>query len=398
MNSHVLTLVPTRRLGGLLREAREASDLSLDELAADSPHFDVVDLREIEEGDRALNEAEREQVVALYPVDPDTMVPGRTDLVVDLAHHRLATADRTQPLAGPAPTADEVLSSYLSLVYALRCTTPGTRVPLRQADLDVLGRALTLATPEVEHRLVELMASPTPDLRRRSRLLRVRVLVPAAVLLAVTAVGALVVTTRIDDSRSSTPPAVVVPTGAQIDGAATRDAQPRRLGRAPRGPGRSPRRRQPPGGRGGPGRSAGGQRGGPTASRCRPIARRRTARPAPPRPRPDPSGLRSRSPVGHTTGVHDWLVAGALVEGPEGLLLVQNRRRNGSSDWSPPGGVIDEGESVLEGLAREVTEETGLVVTDWSETDLRDRGARPRPGLAAAGRGVPGPRAGRASW
>ena len=65
--------------------------------------------------------------------------------------------------------------------------------------------------------------------------------------------------------------------------------------------------------------------------------------------------------------MRDWLVAGAVIEGPEGLLLVENRRRNGSSDWSPPGGVIDEGEAVLAGLAREVLEETGLVVTAWSE-------------------------------
>ena len=35
------------------------------------------------------------------------------------------------------------------------------------------------------------------------------------------------------------------------------------------------------------------------------------------------------------------------------------------SDWSPRGGVIDEGEAVPEGLAREVLEETGLVVTGW---------------------------------
>ena len=48
-----------------------------------------------------------------------------------------------------------------------------------------------------------------------------------------------------------------------------------------------------------------------------------------------------------------------------GVLLVRNRRRNGSLDWSPPGGVIDEGESVLEGLTREVEEETGLRVTEW---------------------------------
>jgi 8-oxo-dGTP diphosphatase len=63
--------------------------------------------------------------------------------------------------------------------------------------------------------------------------------------------------------------------------------------------------------------------------------------------------------------VHRWLVAGALIEGDQGLLLVRNRRRNGREDWSTPGGVIDEGETVLGGLAREVREETGLVVTAW---------------------------------
>jgi len=63
--------------------------------------------------------------------------------------------------------------------------------------------------------------------------------------------------------------------------------------------------------------------------------------------------------------MRDWLVAGALLEGPEGLLLVCNRRRDGSVDWSPPGGVIDEGETVHEGLSREVHEETGLLVTGW---------------------------------
>jgi 8-oxo-dGTP diphosphatase len=65
--------------------------------------------------------------------------------------------------------------------------------------------------------------------------------------------------------------------------------------------------------------------------------------------------------------VREWLVGGALIRSGSRILLVRNRRRNGSSDWSTPGGVIDEGESLLEGLTREVLEETGLVVKRWAE-------------------------------
>ena len=62
------------------------------------------------------------------------------------------------------------------------------------------------------------------------------------------------------------------------------------------------------------------------------------------------------------------MVAGGLVENATGaILLVQNRRRNGSLDWTPPGGVIEvgAGETVRDGLTREVAEETGIVVEGW---------------------------------
>jgi 8-oxo-dGTP diphosphatase len=64
--------------------------------------------------------------------------------------------------------------------------------------------------------------------------------------------------------------------------------------------------------------------------------------------------------------MRQWLVGGGLILGEGGLLLVRNRRRNGDEDWSPPGGVIDEGETLLAGLTREVAEETGVVVTRWA--------------------------------
>jgi len=63
--------------------------------------------------------------------------------------------------------------------------------------------------------------------------------------------------------------------------------------------------------------------------------------------------------------MRDWVVGAALMWSDDGLLLVRNRRRNGRDDWTPPGGVIEEGEPLLDGLTREVQEETGLIVTEW---------------------------------
>jgi 8-oxo-dGTP diphosphatase len=65
--------------------------------------------------------------------------------------------------------------------------------------------------------------------------------------------------------------------------------------------------------------------------------------------------------------MREWTVAGALLETPEGVLLVRNVRRGGFEDWSTPGGVIDdEDDTLLAGLTREVEEETGLRVSEWS--------------------------------
>jgi 8-oxo-dGTP pyrophosphatase MutT (NUDIX family) len=72
--------------------------------------------------------------------------------------------------------------------------------------------------------------------------------------------------------------------------------------------------------------------------------------------------------------MRNWVVGGALIPrvgGAEldGLVLVGNRRRDRTIEWTPPGGVIDRGESIRQGLEREVFEETGLTVAGWA--DLR---------------------------
>ena len=54
-----------------------------------------------------------------------------------------------------------------------------------------------------------------------------------------------------------------------------------------------------------------------------------------------------------------------MIERDGQVLLVHNLRRSGRTDWSTPGGVIDAGETLLQGLTREVEEETGLRVTAW---------------------------------
>lgn len=82
-----------------------------------------------------------------------------------------------------------------------------------------------------------------------------------------------------------------------------------------------------------------------------------------------------------TSSLRAWTVAGGIVEGPDGILLVRNRRRWGAHDWSPPGGVIDAtDDGILEGLTREVFEETGIRVTAWDGPVYQVRAVAPDMG------------------
>jgi len=64
---------------------------------------------------------------------------------------------------------------------------------------------------------------------------------------------------------------------------------------------------------------------------------------------------------------------GAVVVDGERVLLVQRGHEPSKGKWSLPGGILELGESLAEGVAREVLEETGLVVEIIELVELLDR-------------------------
>ncbi|WP_182905868.1 NUDIX hydrolase [Microbispora sp. H13382] len=56
---------------------------------------------------------------------------------------------------------------------------------------------------------------------------------------------------------------------------------------------------------------------------------------------------------------HSVSVAGVIVDDHDRVLLT---RRADNGDWQAPGGVLELGEAISDGLRREVLEETGLII------------------------------------
>ena len=63
---------------------------------------------------------------------------------------------------------------------------------------------------------------------------------------------------------------------------------------------------------------------------------------------------------------------GAVVISPQGLLLIKRGNRPRMGAWSLPGGAQDLGETINEGIIREVKEESGLDVEVLEIVDVVD--------------------------
>src|SRR6266852_3152490 len=76
------------------------------------------------------------------------------------------------------------------------------------------------------------------------------------------------------------------------------------------------------------------------------------------------------------------LGVGAIIIEAERVLLVERGREPLKGYWSLPGGVLEVGEKLADGLSREVLEETGLAIEPLSVVEIFERIMRDATGAA----------------
>lgn len=64
-------------------------------------------------------------------------------------------------------------------------------------------------------------------------------------------------------------------------------------------------------------------------------------------------------------------VSAAIFDGDR-VLLVKRSKAPYKGAWSLPGGRVEPGETLLAAIRREISEETGLVLTDFSPVHMRE--------------------------
>lgn len=195
------SLVPPRRLGALLRAARETAGRELTDLTSGAG-LSVVELDDIEHGRGRLDEATLAALVGAYGIEGAGLVPARSQLVIDLDEGRISV-HRADVDVDASHGPDAVLTRYLALVYRLRSMPLETPLPLRDVDIDVLSTSLQLDTDDIETRLRRLMDGQTHVERDQARIKRQLLLPLVGVVIAATAVGTLVLVADRSDQPTS---------------------------------------------------------------------------------------------------------------------------------------------------------------------------------------------------
>ena len=196
------SLLPPKRLGTLLAEARLSGGYSLVE-AADSlgDAWSPLELLEVETGRRPVLDPDLEVLTDLYGIPTTSLIPERSRLVIDLDEGVLGVGSQQVVLGGETAQEREVLSQYLAMVYTMRDLRPGLTVPLRTPDLEVLSTALHRPSDELEDELLQMMVDAGTIVEPRMARLRGRLLIPAVgLIVAATTAGMLLLVSNDSDA------------------------------------------------------------------------------------------------------------------------------------------------------------------------------------------------------
>jgi hypothetical protein len=215
-------LVPPRRLGRLLADARESQGVTMEAAAEQLARTNIaIDLRDVEAGRVVIDDRQVEQLAQVYGIETGSVIPQRSKLIVDMSEG-IIRDEKTQAAIQVPEDRHEALTRYLALVYTMRNIAPGNDLTLRVEDMQVLAEAFGTDSLTVESELRTMIASQAPEVSRSSKLLQKRVLVPAVgVLVAVTAIGALIFVQANQPTPAPTPaqsvPAPSVDPGVPLD-------------------------------------------------------------------------------------------------------------------------------------------------------------------------------------
>ncbi len=159
-----------KAVGRNLRQVRKQQGLSRSAVAR-SAGLTRRELVAYERGRVAVPESDLWCLAGSCGVDVSELLPRRDPLEINSDLSIIGIGDTVRRLRNPGEP-EGMLREYLSMIYELRNLPPGSRVPLRQADLAALADALGGTPEHIERRLIELIgASPDEAARLRAMIL-----------------------------------------------------------------------------------------------------------------------------------------------------------------------------------------------------------------------------------
>ena len=187
-----LGLLPPRRLGALLRNARiEAGLAPHDVVATLGNRLRPDEIEAHERGELVIDDDDVRILVSRNGLQFEALVPQRSQLVLDREEGIIGIGATRYALPSQTPDG-EILIRYLAMVYLLRDVKPGRFFVPRFSDLRLLGEAFGHSPDTVRRDLEQHMTGSKDGIESTSRSVMQRLSAPGlGLLVGITSIGAL---------------------------------------------------------------------------------------------------------------------------------------------------------------------------------------------------------------